>query len=156
MDEVKWENNLNTGRYTKFMNLLSTLFWFRILLRKFKSFAPFLTDMSVTFLNLTIVSVLFYITNHEKCSKTPEQKQTRQWVHELGVPTSVNFWSQLLALTIYSVTICCWEYWRKSINSAQRRRGNTLLSWHPEWTDFHNCEPETLRPRPHSWTMVGN
>ncbi len=28
---------LNTGRYTEFLNLLLTLFWFRILLRKFRS-----------------------------------------------------------------------------------------------------------------------
>ncbi len=39
---------MDTGRYTEFLNLLSTLFWFSILLRMFRKTAPFFTDNPAT------------------------------------------------------------------------------------------------------------
>ncbi len=64
--------NINTGRYTEFLNLLSTLFSFRILRHKFWS--------CIKLIRFTRLDP----------SKTPEQKQTRQYVQEFGVPPGVK------------------------------------------------------------------
>ncbi len=64
----------NTGRYIEFLNILSSLFLFRILLHTFRK-----TAQKLHFMNC-------------KRSKTPEQKQseTKQKVQEFGVSPSVN------------------------------------------------------------------
>ncbi len=68
---------VNTGRYTEFLNLVSTLFWFRILLRNTQKKRVPKPKVDVP-------------QGYRKRSKTPEPKQTRQKVQEFGVPPSVN------------------------------------------------------------------